>query len=240
MLISFEYIIFQSYGTPFPYLLHQEAWFYVKPDVQRMFTVFNDHINILKMTSECFEWIWIVICEFTWYPPPSKIDFYRSPMTFQDSRISHPEGFWTLWTRWSSQISQKKLHSWNMTYKVSIPLIPSKSCNYVNIHVLKAVTSVLWGYKSIGNDFWVFYISLTCDVWVCPTTLSKIDVWLAWIYLRLITEVIYLFSRYIFSINNHLMCQSHVLKLPSCIQVDCLYLCNQCYPCLIPPLKDWF
>jgi len=120
------------------------------------------------------------------------------------------------------------------------PLISSISCNYVNIDVLKAVTSVLWGYKSIGNDFWVFYINLTCDVWVCPTTLSKINVWLAWMYLRLITEVTYLFSRYIFNINNHLMCQCHVLKFPSCIQVDCLYLCKQCYPCLIPLLKDWF
>jgi hypothetical protein len=46
--------------------------------------------------------------------PPTKTDFYRLPMTCQDSKGIFPEGYWTFWTRWSSQISQKKSHSWVM------------------------------------------------------------------------------------------------------------------------------
>jgi len=46
--------------------------------------------------------------------PPSKIDFYRLPMTCKDSKSFCPGGFWTLWTQWSSQISLKKSYSWVM------------------------------------------------------------------------------------------------------------------------------
>jgi len=140
------------------------AWMYIRLITEGIYSLSwyifssNDHLmcqsHVPKLHS-CIQVDHLCLCKQC-YPcliPPSKIDFYGLHMTCKDSRISHPWGFWTIWTRWSSQISQKKSHSWDMTYKVSLPLLTPISCNYVNTDVSEAVTSVLWGQKLIGNDF---------------------------------------------------------------------------------------
>jgi len=62
-----------------------------------------------RVSWACLKWYMSVFLM-----PPTKIDFYRLPMTYQDSKSIFPGGYWTFWTRWSSQISQKKSRSWVM------------------------------------------------------------------------------------------------------------------------------
>jgi len=62
-----------------------------------------------RVSWACLKWYMSVFLM-----PPIKIDFYRLPMTCQDSKSIFSGGYSTFWTRWSSQISQKKSRSWVM------------------------------------------------------------------------------------------------------------------------------
>jgi len=107
-----EKIIFLSYGrSPSP--PSAISCYYVHTNIQMaVLSVFWAYKLIgdgPRVSWACLKWYMSVFLM-----PPTKIDFYRLLMTCQDSKSIFSGGYSTFWTRWSSQISQKKLCSWVM------------------------------------------------------------------------------------------------------------------------------